>query len=94
MAPIDKGTAKSRRQTDTNPIGYVSSDVLWKISWGGTKSSDLALTSHALSLSRGTPYGASTIAGSDGSRLPDERELDIACHQGEYVAKLTAKLNS
>ncbi|MCW8279110.1 NAD(P)H:quinone oxidoreductase [Pseudomonas sp. PCH199] len=41
----------------------------------------------------GTPYGASTIAGGDGSRLPDERELDIARHQGEYVAKLTAKLN-
>lgn len=41
----------------------------------------------------GTPYGASTIAGGDGSRQPDERELAIARHQGEYVAKLAAKLN-
>lgn len=41
----------------------------------------------------GTPYGASTIAGADGSRQPDERELDIAHHQGQYVAKLAAKLN-
>lgn len=30
----------------------------------------------------GTPYGASTIAGGDGSRQPDNRELGIARHQG------------
>ncbi|MBS98360.1 MAG: NAD(P)H:quinone oxidoreductase [Oceanospirillaceae bacterium] len=40
----------------------------------------------------GTPYGASTIAGGDGSRQPDSRELDLARHQGELVAKLAAKL--
>ena len=40
----------------------------------------------------GTPYGASTIAGGDGSRQPDERELGIARHQGEYVAKIAARL--
>src|SRR5690554_4821089 len=40
----------------------------------------------------GTPYGASTIAGGDGSRQPDERELGIARHQGEHVAKIAAKL--
>lgn len=40
----------------------------------------------------GTPYGASTIAGGDGSRQPDARELGIARHQGEYVAKIAAKL--
>ncbi|BDM22831.1 NAD(P)H:quinone oxidoreductase [Pseudomonas sp. LRP2-20] len=40
----------------------------------------------------GTPYGASTIAGGDGSRQPDARELGIAEHQGEYVAKFVAKL--
>ncbi|AHG65663.1 NAD(P)H:quinone oxidoreductase [Advenella mimigardefordensis] len=40
----------------------------------------------------GTPYGASTIAGGDGSRQPDERELSIAKYQGEYVAKLAVKL--
>ncbi|MBQ0834052.1 NAD(P)H:quinone oxidoreductase [Marinobacter sp.] len=41
----------------------------------------------------GTPYGASTIAGGDGSRQPDERELGIARHQGEHVANIAAKLN-
>lgn len=40
----------------------------------------------------GTPYGASTIAGGDGSRQPDERELDIARHQGQYVAGFAARL--
>ena len=42
----------------------------------------------------GTPYGASTIAGGDGSRQPDDRELSIARFQGEHVAKVAAKLNS
>lgn len=41
----------------------------------------------------GTPYGASTIAGGDGSRQPDERELTIARFQGEHVAKVAAKLS-
>lgn len=43
-------------------------------------------------VSGGSPYGASTIAGGDGSRQPDARELGIARHQGEYVAKIAAKL--
>src|SRR5690554_7465417 len=42
----------------------------------------------------GTPYGASTIAGGDGSRQPDERELSIARHQGEHVAQIAVKLKS
>ena len=40
----------------------------------------------------GTPYGASTIAGGDGSRQPDERELCIARHQGKHVAEIAVKL--
>lgn len=43
-------------------------------------------------VSGGTPYGASTLAGGDGSRQPDESELSIARFQGEHVAKITAKL--
>ncbi|MFD1803063.1 NAD(P)H:quinone oxidoreductase [Mixta tenebrionis] len=41
----------------------------------------------------GTPYGASTYAGGDGSRQPTQEELDIARFQGEHVARLTVKLN-
>jgi len=40
----------------------------------------------------GTPYGASTIAGSDGSRQPTENELAIARFQGTHVAEVTKKL--
>lgn len=42
----------------------------------------------------GTPYGASTLAGADGSRLPSENELAIARFQGEHVAKIALKLKS
>jgi NAD(P)H dehydrogenase (quinone) len=43
-------------------------------------------------LTGGSPYGASTIAGPDGSRNPTENELAGARFQGEYVAKLAKKL--
>ena len=40
----------------------------------------------------GAPYGATTIAGGDGSRQPSETELAGARHQGELVARTAAKL--
>ena len=40
----------------------------------------------------GSPYGASTIAGGDGSRQPSENELAGARFQGRHVAGLAAKL--
>lgn len=42
----------------------------------------------------GTPYGASTLAGADGSRQPSENELAIARFQGEHVAKVALKLKA
>lgn len=42
----------------------------------------------------GTPYGASTLAGSDGSRLPSENELAIARYQGRHVAEIAKKLSA
>jgi NAD(P)H dehydrogenase (quinone) len=44
-------------------------------------------------VSGGTPYGASTIAGGDGSRQPNEKELTIARYQGKHVAELAIKLH-
>lgn len=41
----------------------------------------------------GTPYGASTLAGADGSRQPSENELAIARFQGRHVAEIAAKLS-
>lgn len=40
----------------------------------------------------GTPYGATTLAGADGSRQPSENELSIARFQGQHVATLALKL--
>ena len=40
----------------------------------------------------GSPYGATTIAGSDGSRKPSEIELAGARFQGEHVARLAGKM--
>ncbi len=41
-----------------------------------------------------SPYGASTIAGTDGSRVPGENELAGARFQGEHVAKIAKKLTA
>jgi NAD(P)H dehydrogenase (quinone) len=40
----------------------------------------------------GTPYGATTLAGADGSRQPSANELAIARAQGKHVAGIAAKL--
>jgi NAD(P)H dehydrogenase (quinone) len=40
----------------------------------------------------GSPYGASTLAGSDGSRQPSENELEIARFQGRHVAEIAKRL--
>jgi len=40
----------------------------------------------------GSPYGATTIAASDGSRQPSANELDGARFQGRHVAEIAGKL--
>jgi NAD(P)H dehydrogenase (quinone) len=40
----------------------------------------------------GSPYGASTIAGGDGSRQPSENELAMARYQGRHVTQIAKKL--
>ena len=42
----------------------------------------------------GSPYGATTIAAGDGSRMPSEKELGMARFQGEHVARVTANLQA
>ena len=43
-------------------------------------------------ISGGSPYGATTLAGGDGSRQPSVNELDGARWQGAHVARIAAKL--
>jgi NAD(P)H dehydrogenase (quinone) len=42
----------------------------------------------------GSPYGASTIAGGQGERMPSKVELEAARYQGKYVAELAKKLSA
>ena len=60
--------------------------VIVPIGYGSAEMFDI---SH---VSGGTPYGATTYAGGDGSRQPDARELAIARYQGKLVATLALKL--
>jgi len=43
-------------------------------------------------ISGGTPYGASTLAGGDGSRQPSENELAIARFQGRHVTEIAKRV--
>jgi len=40
----------------------------------------------------GSPYGAGTLAGADGKRMPSENELAIARFQGRHVTQIAKKL--
>jgi NAD(P)H dehydrogenase (quinone) len=42
----------------------------------------------------GSPYGASTIAGGAGERMPSEIELEAARFQGKHVAEIAKKLHA
>jgi NAD(P)H dehydrogenase (quinone) len=43
-------------------------------------------------LKGGSPWGAATIAGADGSRQPSAKELSMARFQGKHVAGIAARL--
>lgn len=43
-------------------------------------------------LTGGTPYGASTVTGPKGERMPSENELAIARFQGRHTASIAARL--
>ncbi|NLQ18579.1 NAD(P)H:quinone oxidoreductase [Marinomonas sp. M1K-6] len=42
----------------------------------------------------GSPLGAGTIAGADGSRQPSQKEIAMARFQGKHVAEVAAKLSA
>ena len=45
-------------------------------------------------LKGGSPLGAGTIAGADGSRQPSQKEVAMARFQGHHVAEIAAKLSA
>ena len=54
-------------------------------SWEGQSNMD--------EITGGSPYGATTITKSDGSRMPSANELDGARYQGRHIAEITKKLH-
>jgi NAD(P)H dehydrogenase (quinone) len=40
----------------------------------------------------GSPYGATTLSGADGKRMPSENELSIARFQGKHVAQIAKRM--
>ena len=46
---------------------------------------------HMAEISGGTPYGATTLAGPDGSRHPSANELKVARFQGKHVAEIATR---
>lgn len=59
----------------------------------GCPYSEPGLTNMA-EITGGSPYGAGTLAGGDGSRQPSQNELAIARFQGAHVAKIASKLKA
>jgi NAD(P)H:quinone oxidoreductase type IV len=57
----------------------------------GVPYAEKALT-NMTEITGGTPYGASTLAGADGTRMPTENELAIARYQGKHVAEIARAL--
>ena len=53
-------------------------------SWAGQSTLD--------EITGGSPYGASTITGGDGSRWPSDNELEGARYQGRHTAEIARKL--
>lgn len=82
------GTGGGQEQTITTTWVTLAHHgmVLVPIGYGTSEMFDIS------KVSGGTPYGASTYAGSDGSRQPDDRELAIARFQGKHVAELAVKM--
>ncbi|MDY0269190.1 NAD(P)H:quinone oxidoreductase [Trichloromonas sp.] len=58
----------------------------------GVPYSETRLTTMA-EVTGGTPYGATTLAGPDGSRRPSANELEIARFQGRHVAGIATRLH-
>lgn len=84
------GTGGGQEQTITSTWTTLSHHgmVIVPIGYGTPELFDIS------TVSGGTPYGASCLAGGDGSRQPDDRELAIARFQGKHVAELAVKLAS
>lgn len=68
----------------TNLLHFGMVQVGLPYSWAGQMTLD--------EITGGAPYGATTIAGGDGSRMPSDNELEGARFQGRHVAEIANRL--
>lgn len=68
----------------TNLLHFGMIQVGLPYSWAGQMTLD--------EITGGAPYGATTIAGGDGSRMPSDNELEGARFQGRHVAEIANRL--
>ncbi|KAH3662267.1 hypothetical protein OGAPHI_005516 [Ogataea philodendri] len=87
---ISTGSGGGNEITIVNTLSFFSHQGLIYIPLGYAKA--FADLTNLNEVHGGSPWGAGTIAGSDGSRQPTELELKVARIQGEEFATATAKL--
>ena len=68
----------------TNMLHYGMVIVGLPYAWSGQQTLD--------EITGGSPYGATTLAGGDGTRMPSANELELARWQGRHVAQVAARL--
>jgi NAD(P)H dehydrogenase (quinone) len=82
------GTGGGQEMTVTTTWATLAHHGMLIVPWAIPAATDRSVCGQG----RQPPYGATTIAGPDGSRQPHPDELAIARNQGATVAKLAAKL--
>ena len=84
-------TASQHGGQETTPMGLYTFFIHQGMLVAGVPYSNAELLTLS-EISGGSPYGATTIAGPRGERLPSANELAIARGQGKHVASLAQKL--
>lgn len=91
VASVFASTATQHGGQETTITSFHSTLLHLGMILVGVPYSESGLT-NMLEISGGTPYGATTLAGPDGSRQPSANELKIARYQGHHVAEIAGKL--
>jgi NAD(P)H:quinone oxidoreductase type IV len=91
VGSVFTSTASQHGGQETTLVSFHTSLLHHGMIVVGLPYSEQRLTNMA-EITGGTPYGATTLVGIDGSRQPSENELAIARFQGRHVAQITNAL--
>lgn len=91
LASVFVGTSTQHGGQETTITSFHTTLLHHGMVIAGVPYSCTELTNMA-EITGGSPYGAGTMAGTDGRRLPSDNELAIARYQGRHVATLAGRL--